>query len=323
MRAFEAYRGVDALVLGGGGFIGTWVAATLARAGARVTVSARDREAATAALALHGVRCEVRAFDLAHLGEAARLLAALRPAIVFNLVGYGVDPRERDEALAARLNTELVAELAEHVQVQAGWRGQALVHAGSALEFGVQDGDFAEAWNCQPTTTYGRTKLAGSEALRHTSLRRGIKAVSARLFTVYGPGEHPERLLPTLLRSRSSGEPIPLTAGLQKRDFTYVGDVAHGLLRLGALHEALPTRALNLATGRLSTVREFVETAADALGIAPARLQFGALPTRVEEMSHAPVSIRALEAAVGWNPAITIRQGLLETLAFERRDGAS
>jgi len=323
MRAFEAYRGVEALVLGGGGFVGTWVAATLVHAGASVTVSARNREAALAALARHGVRCDVRAFDLAHPGEATRLLSALRPAIVFNLAGYGVDPSERDEALAARINTELVRELAENVQAQSSWRGQSLVHAGSALEFGEQHGDLADAWTCRPTTLYGRSKLAGSEALRDASRRRGLRALTARLFTVYGPGEHPGRLLPTLLRARASDDAIPLTAGLQLRDFTSVGDVAHGLLRLGALHATFAERALNLATGRLTSVREFVETAADELGLARERLQFGALPTRVEEMSHAPVSIRALEAALGWKPSTTVRQGLREALAFERRSAGT
>jgi UDP-glucose 4-epimerase len=294
------------------------VAATLAHVGADVTVSARHPEAARSALARHGVRCEVRAFDLAHAGEAARLLQALRPSVVFNLAGYGVDPSERDEALAVRLNCELVAELAEQVQPASGWRGQTLVHAGSALEFGEQRGDFADPWSCAPTTLYGRTKLAGSAALRDITRRRGVRAVTARLFTVYGPGEHPSRLLPTLMAASKTEAAIPLTAGLQQRDFTYVGDVAHGLLRLGALHEAVGERALNLATGRLTTVREFASEAARVLAIAPERLRFGELPTRTEEMSHSPVSISALEKALAWKPSTAIREGLHEALAFER-----
>lgn len=323
MRAFESYRDARVLVLGGGGFIGTWVAATLANAGADVTVSARNPEAARSALARHGVGCEVRAFDLAHAGEAARLLQALKPSIVFNLAGYGVDPSERDEALATRLNCELVAELAEHVQPQSSWRGQALVHAGSALEFGAQRGDLADPWSCTPTTLYGRTKLAGSEALRDVTRRRGVRALTARLFTVYGPGEHASRLLPTLMAAAKSDAPIPLTAGTQQRDFTYVGDVAHGLLRLGLLHAALSERALNLATGRLTAVREFVRAAAEILSIAPERLCFGKVPTRVEEMSHLPVSIAALERALSWKPSTSIREGLHEALAFERAHPAS
>jgi len=323
MSALGSYRGVDALVLGGGGFIGTWVAAALAHAGAKVTATARDVAAAHASLARHGARCEVRALDLAAAGAAARLLAQLRPAIVFNLAGYGVDPSERDESSAAALNTALVEELAESVRPRDDWSGQALVHAGSALEFGAHDGDFADAWTCRPTTLYGRTKLAGSEALRDASRRRGVRALTARLFTVYGPGEHPGRLLPTLLRARANGDPIALSEGAQRRDFTYAAEVAHGLLRLGALDDAVAERALNLATGRLASVREFIEIAADELGLARERLRFGALPTRAEEMSHAPTSVLALQSAVGWKPEFTIRQGLRAALAFERDRAAT
>lgn len=318
MKALESYRDVRTLVLGGGGFIGTWVAAALCRVGAQVVVSARDPQAARAALAARGARCDVRAYDLARPGEVVRLLSALRPAIVFNLAGYGVDPSERDEPLALRLNRDLVAELAQNVAPDHDWRGQVLVHAGSALEFGEQSGDFSDPWKCHPTTLYGRSKLAGSEALRDASVQRGLKAVCARLYTVYGPGEHSTRLVPTLLAAAHAQGEIPLTAGLQKRDFLYVSDVAHGLLRLGAVHEPIPERALNIATGQLTSVRFFVETAADTFGIDRSRLRFGVLPTRAEEMQHDPVSTARLEALTNWKPTTTIAQGLRETAAFAR-----
>lgn len=320
MKTLDAYEGARVLVLGGSGFIGRSVATLLATKGARVTVVARDVESTRAMLSARGVRCEVRAYDLARPGELARLISALRPVVVFNLAGYGVDPTERDESLAIRLNTDLVAELAEAVLPDSQWRGQALVHVGSALEFGTTLGDFSDPWSCSPTTLYGRTKLAGSQKLREITLRRGVKAFTARLFTVYGPGEHNSRLVPTLLAATKHDAPIPLTAGAQLRDFTFVSDVAHGLLRLGVQHEALAERALNLATGVLTPVRTFVESAARVFGIAPERLQFGALPTRTEEMSHDPVSTAALEQRLHWKPVVGIEQGLAETLAFERRN---
>ncbi|MCC7011835.1 MAG: NAD(P)-dependent oxidoreductase [Planctomycetes bacterium] len=321
MRTFEAYDGARVLVLGGSGFIGRWVASVLASKGAKVIVVARDVARTKSLLAEDGARCEVRAYDLARRGELAALLDVLRPAVVFNLVGYGVDPSERDEALAVRLNSELVAELAEAVKPDSHWRGQALVHVGSALEFGTMDGNFTDPWACAPTTLYGRTKLEGSRNLREISVRRGLKAFTARLFTVYGPGEHNSRLVPTLLAASRESAPIPLTAGLQRRDFTFVSDVAHGLLRLALTHDPVPERAFNFATGSLTPVRQFVETAARVFGIERERLQFGALPTRAEEMSHDPVSISALERRLNWKPSTTIEQGLTETLAFERRNG--
>ena len=81
-----------------------------------------------------------------------------------------------------------------------------------------------------------------------------MRAVTARLFTVYGPGEHCGRLLPSLIEAARAEKPLELTAGTQLRDLTYVEDVAEGLLRLG-LAQAEPGSVVNLATGHLTMVR--------------------------------------------------------------------
>ncbi len=323
MIALDLYSGVRVLVLGGGGFIGRWVAKALHQSGAEVVIAARDVRRTEAALAEHGLRCAIRAHDLSQPGEATALMRAVRPAVAFNLTGYGVDPSERDPRLADRLNHRLVTELCESVVPEAQWHGQVLVHMGSALEFGTSSGDLAQPWHCAPTTLYGQTKLSGSRSLRDVTLRRGINGVVVRLFTVYGNGEHPSRLLPSLRTAARGAGDVPLTAGKQVRDFTSVVDVAQGLLRIAALHEAVPERALNLATGVLTPVREFVETAAELLGIAAGRLRFGALPTRTEEMSHDPVSTVALERLLRWKPTTSIVDGLREMLASENRGGSA
>lgn len=319
MSVLDVYRDRRALVLGGGGFIGQWVAAALHARGADVAVAARDALSATRVLRQHAVSCDVRAVDLSRSGEATRLIRVFRPQIVFNLAGYGVDREERDELLTQRLNSDLVAEVAQAVEADAGWSGQALVHAGSALEFGTVGGDLSDPWRCAPTTSYGHTKLEGSRWLERISRRRCVRAVCARLFTVYGPGEHSGRLLPSLIEASRRSGPLPLTAGLQRRDFTYVEDVAEGLLRVGALVDPVETRALNLATGQLASVREFVELAAQLVGVSRSRLEFGSLPTRPEEMAHGPVSITELVASCGWSPAATIAEGVRRTLAFQQR----
>jgi nucleoside-diphosphate-sugar epimerase len=94
-----------------------------------------------------------------------------------------------------------------------------------------------------------------------------------------------------------------------------VEDVAEGLLRLG-LSEAMPGEVVNLATGKLTSVRAFAETAADVLQISAQRLHFGALPTRSAEMAHAPVAIGRLRELVDWTPPTEIKQGIRRTVEF-------
>ncbi|MDX1578745.1 MAG: NAD(P)-dependent oxidoreductase [Gemmatimonadota bacterium] len=299
-------EGRRALVLGASGFIGRWVAAALEGAGARVTPVARDREAAEAALTMAGVRAVPVTADLADFDEAAALVREGGPHVVCNLVGYGVDRSERDADVAQRLNAELPARLA----ALARENGAALVHAGSALEYGVAD-RVGETDEPRPTTDYGRTKLAGTRAVE-AEVDRGLRGTTARLFTVYGPGEHPGRLLPCLLDAAASGDPVELTEGRQARDFTYVADVAEGILRLAAAER--PPAVVNLATGRLTTVRRFVELAARELRMEADRLRFGARPGRPEEMAHEPVPIARLEESTGWRPGVGIAEGVRRTV---------
>ena len=251
-------------------------------------------------------------------------METFRPAIAFNLIGYGVDPSERDPSLAEALNDRFVGSLGELLvdYREPGWDGQALVHVGSALEYGAAGGDLDETTVPAPTTLYGRTKLAGTRRLADIAAERGLPALTARLFTVYGPGERKGRLLPSLLAAAVSDHSLALTEGRQRRDFTYVGDVADGLLKL-ALSDAEPGKIVNLATGRLTEVREFAQIAARILGIPPDRLRFGQQPSRPEEMTHDPVTLERLLRYTGWRPGTRVDDGITLTRDLEARPGVA
>ena len=313
MRA-PHYAGIRTVVLGASGFLGGHVARTLVREGGVVVLVIRDAARAEGLRRELGAAATLVVSDLTVAGAIGDVLARHRPGAVFNMTAFGVDPSERDEFMSERINVDLPAEIAE-AMAESGdrsWPGQQVVHVGSALEYGTASGDLHEQTPCTPTTLYGRTKLAGTERLADTGKRLGVRTVTGRLFTVYGPGEGDGRLLPTLLAAARTTDPIRLSAGLQLRDFTFADDATEGLLRLGAL-PAPDLGVVNIATGRLTTVREFTEVAADVLGIAKARLEFGALPTRAEEMRHDPVRIRRLAELTGWTPARAIRDGIERT----------
>ncbi|MEE3331885.1 MAG: NAD-dependent epimerase/dehydratase family protein [Myxococcota bacterium] len=315
MTGSEAsYRDRRVLVLGASGFVGRWVARALAASGAQLQLVARDEVAAGAVADAYAFSGDVHVADLREPEQAARLVKKLIPDVVFNLAGYGVDPSERDPDLAQRINAQLPEALATELVAQrrdAKDGRPVLVHVGSALEYGDIAGDLAERSLPRPTTLYGETKLAGTLAVQRICSAQRVPALTARLFTVFGPGEHAGRLFPTLCDAASTNGTIPLTVGTQQRDFCFVEDVATGLLRLGAAHVE-PGEVVNFACGEMTSVREFVVLAARSLGIAPKRLDFGALPTREEEMSHDAISVQRLLELVGWKPSVNLAN------AFER-----
>jgi nucleoside-diphosphate-sugar epimerase len=299
--------GVRVLVTGASGFLGRWVAEALLNQGAEVGLVARDPRR----VPLELTACAARTFgaDLARPGELEVVLREWQPAVLFHLAGYGVAKDERDPALMLRLNSDVLVEAIEGLRRLPAprWGGLRLVHAGSALEYGVLPHPPEESVNPKPTTVYGQTKLAGTQVVQDAVRELRFPGVVARLFTVFGPGERAGRLFPTLLAARGHQGPIQLSSGAQSRDFALVWDVAQALVALACgphaqlLGGAPPfdEALLNVATGRLTPVREFVLAAAAAFGIAPERLQFGALAQQAEEMPHQKVPVARLQRVLG------------------------
>ena len=307
------------MVLGASGFIGRWVTSLLLRTGARVWAVARDPVAAKQAVTSPSASVLVREGSVEDPDSVRAVLSEARPSVTFNLIGYGVRPGEDDADVAHRVNARFPAVLAGLVAEarESAWPGNALVHAGSQAEYGPIR-RLSESAEPRPVSTYGVTKLEGARAVARASREHRFPAVVARVFNVYGPGEPAHRLLPMLLRRAGDAEPIDLTSGIQERSFTYVEDVAEGLVRLGA---ARPLRGdpVNLASEALVTVRTLVREAARQLHISEDRLRFGALPDRPSEEPSLLVSTRRLEELTGWTPPTSLEAGIERTVADAQR----
>jgi len=314
----NAYNGARVLVTGAAGFIGRWTVRELARQGAQIFPVVRNRYRACEIFEQYDIHAAPIEADLTQVKEIRQLLTTLKPQVIFNLAGYGVDRSEQDEATAYRMNAQVgftLCQLLSSLSPSLG-EGHALIHVGSALEYGPLPGELTEDTEAHPTTLYGKSKLLGTKLIVQCCEAYGVRGIVARLFTVYGPGELEGRLLPTLLRAAKTQAPIALTSGEQERDFTYVKDVAEGLVRLGAASSRWG-EVVNLATGRLTSVRTFAETAAQVLGIAPDCLRFGTHPPLEEEMRHAPVPTDRLQSLIGWIPPTTIQEGIRQTFEFQ------
>jgi nucleoside-diphosphate-sugar epimerase len=274
---------------------------------------------AASIFARYGIYGDISVLDLRDRDPLRKWFHEVRPSITFNLAGYGVDRSERDEQEAYLINAQLVQAISEVISEvrDLEWPGQDVVHVGSALEYGLARGNLSEDSIAKPTTLYGKSKLAGTVLLEQCCKTFQIKGVTARLFTVFGPGEHSGRLMPSLIDTARTGKPLALSAGNQRRDFTYVEDVAEGLLRLATASTPGPGEVVNLATGKLTPVRRFVEIAAEILRIPGERLNFGAISTREEEMEHDNVSVKRLRQLLAWVPPTSIEEGIQKTSAWE------
>jgi nucleoside-diphosphate-sugar epimerase len=102
------------------------------------------------------------------------------------------------------------------------------------------------------TTPYQITKMLGELYSNFFWHHHKLQIVKPRFFNSYGPGEVPgqyRNVIPNFIYWALQGKPLVITGtGKETRDFTWVGDINDGLLRAGAMPQAVGEE-FNLASG--------------------------------------------------------------------------
>jgi hypothetical protein len=121
-----------------------------------------------------------------------------------------------------------------------------------------------------PTSIYAINKRDHEEMCLVTGAAYGIPAVALRFFNVYGPGQalsNPYTGVAAIFASRLMNRrpPVVFEDGHQSRDFTHVSDIVQGIL-LALESETAVGHAVNLGTGRATTVAEVAEVISAGMG---------------------------------------------------------
>lgn len=223
-------------------------------------------------------------------------------------VAGGVDDRTVLEANV--LGTHGAVELALRA------RAARLLYCGSCFEYGPGDGH-READPVRPISAYGASKTAGWIVVQAAGRQRGLSVVGVRPFTVYGPYEAMQRLVPSACLSLVRKEPIRLTPGTQQRDFVFVEDAVAALLAV--LFSAAEDEMFNLCSGTSFAVNEVAQRLVELHG-GNTPLLIGALPPRAVEFDKLSGDPAKTRAVIGWSTSTGLEAGLRRTLEWFREN---
>jgi nucleoside-diphosphate-sugar epimerase len=246
--------------------------------------------------------------DLTDPAAAAAALEAADPDVVFSLAAGRDKATARERAATVQVNTSpwLVDALPD--------RCRTVVRLGSSTEYGASQRPLTEDAALHPRGFFGATKAAGSLLLQAAAAERGVRATVLRAFQVYGPGDHPTRLVPVVLAAARTGATVPLPAGLSRRDWVWVGDVVDACVR-AARDDALPAGCvLNIGTGVQTSTEELVSVAARVTG-RPIATAPGAHPGRSWDTADWVADPTAARRLLGWTATVDLAEGLARTWA--------
>ena len=150
----------------------------------------------------------------------------------------------------------------------------------------------------------------------HRQHRLSIKV--ARIFNTYGPRMHINdgRVVSNFIVQALKGEDITIYGdGLQTRSFCYVDDMIDGLVRLMDSEEGF-CGPVNLGNTAEATMHELAETVLRLTG-SKSVLRFKELPT--DDPRQRRPDIGLAKARLGWQPRVSLEDGLKETIAYFRK----
>lgn len=183
------------------------------------------------------------------------------------------------------------------------------IYVASSSSYGIPDiYPTSENTAICPQYPYALTKYIGEELVLHWAKVYRLPALSLRLFNVYGPRSRTSgtygAVFGVFLAQKLAGEPFTVVGdGYQTRDFTYVTDVVRALTT--ASNSDQVGKAYNVGSGVTVSVNELVKLlGGDKVYI----------PKRPGEPDCTYADISQIRKELGWEPQVTIEQGVTEML---------
>ncbi|HYG61797.1 MAG TPA: SDR family NAD(P)-dependent oxidoreductase [Thermoanaerobaculia bacterium] len=323
------------LVTGGSGFIGTNLADRLASSGRRVrlldNLSRRGVEENLRWLKkTHGDRISIEVADVRDPFAVRRAMAgvetvfhfAAQVAVTTSLLDpvhdFEVNARGTLNVLeAARAQEEPPRVLFTSTnKVYGGMEDVALRLEGRRYEPcspAVRAQGFSEARPLDFHSPYGASKGAADQYVADYARSYGLRTVVFRMSCIYGPhqfGNEDQGWVAHFLIRAMEDQPITLYGdGMQVRDVLYVDDLVRAFLLAERNIEALSGQAFNMGGGPANTVSllELIDLIHELQGRRP---EVFFEDWRTGDQRYYVSDIRKFEAATGWSPLVSARQGL-------------
>lgn len=295
------------LVTGATGFIGRNALRPLIAKGYEVHAVTRKQPGIEQGVHWHNV-------NLLKSDETARLMAQIRPTHLLHFAWYAEPGKFWNSPENFRW-LEASLALLRHFREAGGSR---IVMAGTCAEYDWNYGFCSEGITpCRPATPYGVCKNVLQETLRAYSVQEKLSSAWGRIFFLYGPNEHPSRLVASVIISLLRGDFARCTHGNQLRDYIHVDDVASAFV---ALLDSEVEGPVNIASGQPVSLRDIVLAAADYIG-ARERVHFGAVEAPENDPPLLVGDNRRLTTETGWRARYDLTTGIAQAVDSWKAQG--
>jgi nucleoside-diphosphate-sugar epimerase len=238
-------------------------------------------------------------------------------ACVVHLAGRTFVPESwKDPARFYRDNTLTTAHVLEYCR-----QTQARLVYVSAYVYGVPLRlPIPETHPLEASSPYAHSKILAEDLVRFYQRQFGVAATIVRPFNLYGPGQDPRFLIPSIVRQAVDPAlaAITLASLTPRRDYLHVSDLTAIIV---AALRAAPGGVYNAGSSESISVADLAQLVCE---LAPTSKPVRAIgEQRTNEIPDTVADITRARVELGWRPQVTLRDGLREMIAKIAKDAVS
>ena len=244
--------------------------------------------------------------DIGNKVSVDNLFENYKPKSIFNLSAYGAYTKQNNVNLIYQTNligTLNILENCTNVRVY--------IHAGSSSEYGLNSKCPDEKDRLEPNSHYALSKVSTSYLLEYYAKFKNLLCANLRLYSIYGPWEEPDRLVPRLIEQGFNNAYPPLVNPNTTRDFVYIDDCIEAFLdAANNITKNNSGVSINIGTGKKTTLSEIVEEVKKIFNISfdP---EWGNMENRAWDTSEWYGNHKLAKEIINWSPKINLNEGLM------------
>jgi nucleoside-diphosphate-sugar epimerase len=309
------------LVSGAGGFIGRWSVPALLRLGYEAHAVLSGNASRDVPEQLRGAR--IHFADLYDDSRVDELLREVRPTHLLHFAWIATPGLYWNSAENFRwvsASERLLRSFRAHGGIRVMMAGSCAEYDWSRVEIcdellsPLANDNAAAANDAALLSPYVACKIALQKTLADFGRHEHLSTAWGRIFFQFGPFEHPERLVPSVIRNLLLNREAPCSHGRQMRGFLHVADVGAAF---AAVLDSELQGPVNIGSDERIALADLIDRIGRQIG-RPDLVRLGARPAPPQEPLVLVPDIHRLRDQARWRPRFTLNEGLSDTIAWWR-----
>lgn len=298
---------MNILISGGAGFIGSHLINKLLMLRYNIIIVVKR---STNLYRIKDILKKIKVIVIDDENDIENVFKQIRIDYIIHLAGKYVKIHTINEEIKEMIKSNIIfPSLLLNAAVK--YKVKGFINTGTCFEYKLTNKKISEDDVIQPYDYYASTKLAFEEILKFYSLNYNIKALTLKLFYPFGEKDN-KKLITLIISSIINNEPLNLTKGEQKLDYTYITDIIDAYIKSLKYIKSSKTNkyeVFNIGSDKVCSIKYIVRII-KKLSQNNNPVKLGEKPYSNKEIMYMNCNYMKAKKLLGWNPKVNIEEGL-------------